>query len=131
DSTEGSRASSPSRRSAGGQDEQPWLVNNSMTARGSAPAGNPPIAKNATAARMPGCKARRFIFGSPSSRAVPAGEDKGIVTGAITRHSIRGESQRSRRSRRREVAQHVLQDAPVLEVIQVLEGNDAAETRHT
>ena len=27
------RASSPSRRSAGGQDEQPWLVNSSMTAR--------------------------------------------------------------------------------------------------
>ena len=31
----GSRDSSPISLSAGGQDEQPWLVNNSMTARGS------------------------------------------------------------------------------------------------
>jgi hypothetical protein len=31
----GSRANSPSTLSAGGHDEQPWLVNNSTTARGS------------------------------------------------------------------------------------------------
>ena len=34
-SSDGSRASSPSSLSAAGQDEQPWLVNSSMTARGS------------------------------------------------------------------------------------------------
>jgi hypothetical protein len=34
-SSEGSRDSSPSSLSAAGQDEQPWLVNNSITARGS------------------------------------------------------------------------------------------------
>jgi len=33
---EGSRAYSAISLSAGGQDEQPWLVNNSITARGSA-----------------------------------------------------------------------------------------------
>jgi hypothetical protein len=58
---EGSRANSPSRRSAGGQDEQPWLVNNSMTARGSAPA-DAAVAKAATAASRAGNTAR-FIFG--------------------------------------------------------------------
>ena len=36
--TEGSAANSPSSLSAAGQDEQPWLVNSSMTPRGSAPA---------------------------------------------------------------------------------------------
>jgi hypothetical protein len=34
--SDGSAASSPSSLSAAGHDEQPWLVNNSMTARGSA-----------------------------------------------------------------------------------------------
>ena len=33
---DGSLANSPSSLSAAGQDEQPWLVNNSMTVRGSA-----------------------------------------------------------------------------------------------
>ena len=32
--TPGSRANSPSSLSAGGQDEQPWLVNSSTTTRG-------------------------------------------------------------------------------------------------
>ena len=36
--TEGSLAYSAASLSAGGQDEQPWLVNSSITARGSAPA---------------------------------------------------------------------------------------------
>src|SRR6185312_14602858 len=37
--TDGSLASSPSSLSAGGQDEQPWEVKSSTTARGSACAG--------------------------------------------------------------------------------------------
>src|ERR1043166_5130877 len=89
---EGSRANSPSRRSAGGQDEQPWLVNNSTTARGSAPA-EAPIASDATAVTRAGNRARRrrFIFeDSPPSPAMPTEADKGIMAGAFPRPPIRG-----------------------------------------
>ena len=39
--TDGSREYSAASLSAAGHDEQPWLVNNSITARGSHPWGNP------------------------------------------------------------------------------------------
>src|ERR1700726_1196034 len=105
--SEGSCASSPSRRSAGGQDEQPWLVNNSTTARGSAPAGV--VAKAATAARRAGNTARVILkISTPRAslllehdlfrKPVPtfrdhalAGADNLIMRGAIPRHSIHGE----------------------------------------
>src|SRR4029077_20404648 len=146
--SDGSRASSPASLSAGGHDEQPWLVNNSMTARGSADATADVKTAEATIA-SDNATERRFMPISTSSRPrrIPAlpnycaasrnPSDRGclvpgkdIETTGITGHSIRGERAQPPAPSCREMAQHVLQDAAILEVVEFVKHIDAAEQRN-
>src|SRR5919201_3726815 len=111
--TPGSFASSPRSRSAGGHEEQPWLVKSSTTARGSACADAIPVpATIANAAES----ARRRCIPSPLIGSKPRPT---IRAAHEEDHSIRGERHPSERESRRQAAQHVLQDAAVAEIIEL------------
>src|SRR5262249_21623186 len=91
--SEGSAASSASSLSAGGHDEQPWLVKSSITARGSACAEHGPASEQSRT--IAEARQSRIITILLASRdRLPSGRD--IAAAAVTPHSIRGEPQRPR-----------------------------------
>src|SRR5271154_460998 len=95
---DGSVVISPSSLSAAGQDEQPWLVKSSSTARGSAARAATNVVSRRPATRGAGARRRRSILNlhpRPQSEDSPLSE--GIVVAPylappqVTRHSLRGE----------------------------------------
>src|SRR6185437_11429058 len=119
---EGSFASSPMILSAGGQDEQPWEVKSSTTARGSAWAGR----MTATIAQIPRAPDQReinlqaivVVITPPSvplrARTAPKCREAAQVLGRlqIARHSLRGE-QIGRHSLRSEAGGRRIATPPV------------------
>src|SRR5579885_3402050 len=89
--SDGSAASSPRSLSAGGQDEQPWLVNNSRSAR-----GWPALARVLLIASKPTMRnadaARRYSISISTPAGPPMWLDRGpLISGErLIRHSIRG-----------------------------------------
>src|SRR5689334_1628437 len=87
---EGSREYSAISLSAGGHDEQPWLVKSSITARGSAPAGCATrTARHESASED--ANWRRTIAISLSPAPLTLLQVVVIPRKHVTRHSLRGE----------------------------------------
>src|SRR3569833_377862 len=105
-------ASSPTSSSAGGQDEQPWLVKSSSTARGSALATSGAATSAATKNGAPHAKRGEFNL-ALTTRGTLGAQQR-------THYSRCGESNVSVRcASGRELTQHVLQDSTVAEVIEL------------
>src|SRR4051794_4759774 len=120
----GSLMSSPRSLSAAGQDEHPWLVNNSTTARVSATAAAVTVPKQAEVSART-ARRRAFMATPHPGRDRDAQEcaflfSRKLLKRGFTCHSLRGETGRGRSSRR-ELAQHVMQNASVTEIIQLIE----------
>src|SRR5215469_14250708 len=91
--SDGSFANCPISRSAGGQEEQPWLVNSSRTACASAALAATTLDVTKHATRIAGVTRRPAIYKPP-----PHGPRDDLMTGFVAlarlnRHSLRGEPQ--------------------------------------
>src|SRR5215216_1974657 len=108
--------------SAGGQDEQPWLVNSSTTTGGLAGEAHAEPTKDPAAA-TPSPSAERLLMQTKFIRFLLR-KARSTVTHFVVRRR-RGCVRRSRGGS--EVSQHIRQDAAVTEVIELIDGVDAAE----
>src|SRR6516165_1790518 len=141
--SDGSLARSPSSLSAGGQEEQPWLVNSSTTARVCACAGPHTMVEDHTATSAQTIRRRAmsdFPAKAKSSPAKPVAGESGkrgpllplpvLRARPITRHSNRSEARRREASHGgHKVAQHVLQNAAVLEIFKLIKRVDPTNQR--
>src|SRR5262245_11813501 len=123
----GSAASSPISLSAAGQDEQPWLVKSSMTARVCACAIDRVVAEAQTTTNTHARLRRTIPVSTPLLRSPLRPRAPGFLSvPAFTRHSLQGEAA----LRRHQLPQHVVQDSAVLEVIELVHGINPADQRN-
>src|SRR5215212_1868363 len=116
--------------SAGGQEEQPWLVNSSTTTGGLAGEARAEPTRDAAAA-APRPSAERLLRQTRFIRFLLR-KARSTVTHFVVRRSTCGvkvnAARRPHHSRRRgEISQHIGQDAAVTEVVELIDGIDAAE----
>src|SRR5919109_3339422 len=130
----GSRANSPRSRSAGGHEEQPWLVKSSTTARGGSACAER-LATETAMANAAGNATWRCIqvFASVPIRARSSGRRLRMANvSEATQFAVSGREATSIPPAMSggEPPEHVVQDAAVLEIVELFQRVDPRDQRH-